>query len=92
MFKKIVNITLWVLIFCSIASVSTLAYTFLCSNGLKKRPLKFTSNSGFMAESRWAIDYATRQWNNKTNTTTFMHNATQTSQNSYPLEEKMALI
>ena len=88
MFKKIVNITLWVLIFCSIASVSTLAYSFLCSNGLKKRPLKFTSNSGFMAESRWAIDYATRQWNNKTNTTTFMHNATQTSQNSYPLEEK----
>lgn len=46
----------------------------------------FTSNNGFMAESRWAIDYATRQWNNKTNTTTFMHNPTQTSQNEYKLD------
>ena len=88
MSKKIKFVILSTLILLSMSSVTALAYSFLFSGGIKNRPLVFTSNNGFMQESRWAIDYATRQWNNKTNTTTFVHNSTQTSKNSYPLDKR----
>ena len=59
-------------------------YSFLTSDtsgetvyGLKNFYISFKSWSGFTQETRWAIDYASAQWNNKTSQTRLYHNATQ---------------
>ena len=43
--------------------------------------ISFQSWSGFTQETRWAIDYSARQWNNRTGITTLYHSATQHNTN-----------
>lgn len=45
--------------------------------GLRDPSITFESWSGFTQETRWAIDYAARQWNNRTGKTKLFHSVTQ---------------
>lgn len=46
-------------------------------SGLRDSSITFQSWSGFSQETRWAIDYASRQWNNRTGQTKLYHSPTQ---------------
>ena len=49
--------------------------------GLQGSSISFQSWSGLTKETRWAIDYASRQWNNKTGVTKLYHSSTQHNTN-----------
>lgn len=52
--------------------------------GLRDSSITFQSWSGFTQETRWAIDYASRQWNNRTGQTKLFHSATQHGEENKP--------
>lgn len=61
--------------------------------GLKDSSITFQSWSGFTQETRWAIDYASRQWNNRTGQTKLFHSATQHGEaNKLPTHDNRNLI
>lgn len=81
--KSIVPVLL-VLFITMIFPASSQAYGILKTNdnsayisGLHENSITFQSWNGFSQETRWAIDYASRQWNNRTGHTKLYHSATQ---------------
>lgn len=81
--SKVLSIILVVSILMYIISVNAFAYEIIETStgvrikGIKEESLTFQSWSGFAKETRWAIDYASRQWNNRTGQTRLYHSATQ---------------
>lgn len=49
--------------------------------GLKENSITFESWNGLVNQTRWAIDYAARQWNNGTGVTKLYHSSTQHANN-----------
>ena len=60
--------------------------TIVYCGGLANSYISFQSWNGFSQETRWAIDYASRQWNNRTGQTKLYHSATQHSFNNKSYE------
>lgn len=61
--------------------------------GLRDPSITFESWSGFTQETRWAIDYAARQWNNRTGKTKLFHSVTQHNEaNKYAEKDGRNLI
>ena len=61
--------------------------------GLRDSSITFQSWSGFTQETRWAIDYASRQWNSRTGQTKLFHSPTQHGQaNKLPAHDGKNLI
>lgn len=80
------------------ASSNALAYRIIeysggtkCS-GVLNGYIVFQSWSGLSNETRWAIDYASRQWNNRTGNTVLYHSATQHNTNIYKQADGKNLI
>ena len=51
--------------------------------GLNGSSITFESWNGLVNQTRWAIDYASNQWNNRTGITKLYHSPTQHSNNTY---------
>ncbi len=49
--------------------------------GLKEDSITFESWNGLVNQTRWAIDYAAKQWNNRTGRTKLCHSPTQHGNN-----------
>ncbi len=89
-----------ILVSALVCPISSNAYSFLKTadgsadiSGLKDSYIVFQSWNGFTQETRWAIDYASRQWNNRTGYTKLYHSATQHSEeNKYPVQDGRNLI
>ncbi len=84
--KKILLCVCFLLVFSIALSLIAMSYNILLFNGTENRGIKnryivFQSWSGFTQETRWAIDYASRQWNNRTGMTILYHSATQHNSN-----------
>ena len=89
-----------ILVSALVCPISSNAYSFLKTedgsadiSGLKDSYIVFQSWNGFTQETRWAIDYASRQWNNRTGYTKLYHSPTQHSEeNKYPVQDGRNLI
>ena len=70
----------------TLLSSNTFAYRILeysgiqCS-GVQNGYIVFQSWEGFTSETRWAVDYASRQWNTRTGNTVLYHSSTQHNTN-----------
>ncbi len=89
-----------ILVSALVCPISSNAYSFLKTedgsadiSGLRDSYIVFQSWNGFTQETRWAIDYASRQWNNRTGYTKLYHSPTQHSEeNKYPVQDGRNLI
>ena len=95
--EKIIISLFTILILTTLLSVSSLAYTITKVNGIEvsdvhNKKITFQSWSGFTKETRWAIDYASRQWNNKSGKTILYHSPTQHNNNIFYSRDYQNLI
>ena len=95
--EKIIISLFTILILTTLLSVSSLAYTITTVNGIEvsdvhNKKITFQSWSGFTKETRWAIDYASRQWNNKSGKTILYHSPTQHNNNIFYSRDYQNLI
>ena len=89
-----------ILVSALVCPISSNAYSFLKTedgsadiSGLKDSYIVFQSWNGLTQETRWAIDYASRQWNNRTGQTKLFHSVTQHNESEkLPVQDGRNLI